>query len=212
VGTATPSPPKFTQSPQEIGLRSGLPQLSRSLTRKARRGPGETHFCFYSIRRVKSPAVQQIPVGLLGVFAEHAEDLALNADAGSLGVDGGHLGVGGLEADEIAFAVEALEGSVGAVDEGDYDFTFAGGAGSFHQNIISADDVLVAHGVAADFQGVDLTVADDVAKGDGFRGFNGLYRLACGDAAEEREALEALLGGALRQHVNGAAAVVRPLQ
>jgi len=41
------------------------------------------------------------------------------------GVDGGHLGVRGLEADHAAFTVEALEGGVGAVDEGDDDLAFA---------------------------------------------------------------------------------------
>ena len=99
----------------------------------------------------------------LGVFAEHAEDFALDADAGGGGVDGSHFGVGGLEADEVAFAVEALEGGVRAVDQGDDDFAFAGGAGSFHEHVIPRDDVFVAHGVTTDFEGVDLAVADDVA-------------------------------------------------
>ena len=120
----------------------------------------------------------------LGVFAEHAEDFALDADAGSLGVDGGHFGVGGLETNEIAFAVEAFEGCVGAVDEGDYDFAFAGGAGALNQNVVAGDDVFVAHGVAADFKSEDFAVADDVAEGDAFGGFDGLDGLAGSDAAQ----------------------------
>ena len=119
----------------------------------------------------------------LGIFAEHAQDFALNADAGGLGVDGGHLGVGGLEADEVAFAVETLEGGVGAVNEGDDDFALAGGAGALDQNVIAGDNVLVAHRVAADFEGEDFAVADDVAEGDAFGGFDGLYGLTCSDAA-----------------------------
>jgi len=49
---------------------------------------------------------------VLCVFAEDAENLALDADVGGRGVDGGHLGVRGLEADHAAFTVEALEGGV----------------------------------------------------------------------------------------------------
>jgi len=121
----------------------------------------------------------------LSVFAEHAEDFALDADAGGGGVDGGHFGVGGLEADEVAFAVEALEGGVRAVDQGNDYFAFAGGAGALDQDVIARDYVFVAHGVAADFEGVDLAVADDVAERDGLGGFDGLYGFAGGDAAEQ---------------------------
>ena len=73
----------------------------------------------------------------LGVFAEDAQDFALDADVCCGGVDGGHLAVGGLESDHGALAVEALESGVCAVDEGDDDLAFAGGAGSFHEHIIS---------------------------------------------------------------------------
>jgi len=149
---------------------------------------------------------------LLGIFAEHAEDFALDADARGLGVDGGHFGVGGLEADEIAFAVKALEGGIGAVDEGYYYFAFAGGAGSFHKYVVAGDNVLVAHGVAADFQSEDFAVADNVAERDALGGFDGFYRLAGGDAAEQWEAVEAFTAGPLREHVNGAAAVVGTLK
>ena len=129
----------------------------------------------------------------LGVFAEDAEDFALDADVGGGGVDGGHLAVGGLEADHGALAVEALEGGVGAVDEGDDDLAFAGGAGSFDQHVISGDDVLVAHGVAADFESEDLAVADDVVEGDAFGGFDGFDGLAGGDAAEQGRRSEPFL-------------------
>ena len=67
-----------------------------------------------------------------GVFAEDAEDFALNADVGGGGVDGSHFGVGGLQADHAALAIEALEGGVGAVDEGDNDLALAGGAGALN--------------------------------------------------------------------------------
>src|SRR5882757_861527 len=123
--------------------------------------------------------------GGLCVFAQDAENFALDADVGGGGVDGGHFGVGGLETDHAALAVEALEGGVGAVDEGDDDLAFAGGAGALDQDIVTGDDVLVTHGVAADLEGEDLTVADDVAERDALGGFNGFDRAASGDAAKK---------------------------
>ena len=123
---------------------------------------------------------------VLCVFTEDAENFALDADVGGGGIDGGHLGVGGLQADHAAFAVEALEGGVGAVDEGDDDLAFAGGAGALDQDVVAGDDVLVAHGVAAHLEGEDLAVADDVRERDAFGGFDGFDGLAGGDAAHER--------------------------
>ena len=123
---------------------------------------------------------------MLCVFAEDAEDLALNADVGGGGVDGGHLRVGGLQADHAAFAVKALEGGIGAVDQGDDDLPFAGGAGALDQNIVARDDVLVAHGVSADLEGEDFAVADDVRERDALGGFNGLDGLAGSDATQSR--------------------------
>ena len=146
------------------------------------------------------------------VLAEDSEDFALNADVGGGGVDGGHLGVGGLEADHGAFAVEALQGCVGPVDEGDDDLTLAGGAGALDEDVITVDDVLVAHGVAADLKGEDFAVADDVAEGDGLGGLDSLDWLACSDAAEEGEAVVAFFTGAGREDIDGAAAVVGALE
>ncbi len=70
----------------------------------------------------------------------------LTLAAGS--VDWGHFDVRGLEANHTAFAVEALEGGVGAVDERDDNLTFPGGAGAFDQDVVARDDMFVAHGVA----------------------------------------------------------------
>lgn len=66
------------------------------------------------------------------VFAEDAEDFALNADVGGGGVDRSHFVVGGLQADHAALAIEALEGGVGAVDEGDDNLALASGAGALN--------------------------------------------------------------------------------
>ena len=148
----------------------------------------------------------------LCVFAEDAENLTLNADVGGRGVDGGHLGVGRLQADHAAFAVEALEGGVGAVDEGDDDLAFAGGAGALNQDVVSGDDVLVAHGVAAHFKGEDLAVADDVRQRDALCGFDGFDGLAGCDAAHERKAVGALFAAADGENVDGTAAIVGSLK
>jgi hypothetical protein len=149
---------------------------------------------------------------ILCVFAKDAEDFALDADVGGRGIDGGHFGIGGLQADHAALAVEALEGGVGAVDEGDYDLAFAGGAGALDQDVVAGDDVLVSHGVAAYLEGEDLAIADDVRQGDAFRGFDGFDGLAGCDAAQEREAVGALFAATDGENVDGPAAIVGSLK
>ena len=147
-----------------------------------------------------------------GVFAEDTQDLALDTDVGCGGEDGGHLGVGGLEADHAALPIEALEGGIGTIDEGDNDFSLAGGSGSLDEDVVAGDDVLVAHGVAADFEGEDLAVADDVAQRDALGGLDGFDRLSGGDAAQQGQAIGAFLACADGQDVDGTAAIVGPLQ
>src|ERR1700754_46561 len=100
------------------------------------------------------------------VLTENAENLALDTDAGSGSKDGRHLGVGGLEADHTALAIEAFEGSIGAVDQGDDDLAFTSCAGALDQDIVPGDDVFIAHGVAANLKGEDFAVADDVVQRD----------------------------------------------
>jgi len=149
---------------------------------------------------------------ILGVFAEDAQDFALDADAGGGGVDGGHLGVRGLEADHGAFAIEALEGGIGAVDQGDDDLSFAGGPGALDQDVVAGDDVLVTHGVSADFEGEDFAVTDDVRQGDALGGLNGFDWLTGGNSAHQGQAISALFAVSGREDVYGTAAVVGALQ
>src|SRR6185437_5657689 len=91
-------------------------------------------------------------------------------------------------------------------------FSFARGFGAFDQDVIATDDVFVAHGIAADFEGEDFAVPDDVGERNALGGFDGFDWLAGGDAAEERKPIESLLAGAWRQDIDGAAAVVSTLQ
>ena len=72
--------------------------------------------------------------------------------------------------------------------------------------------MLVAHGVAADFEGEDLAVADDVVEGDAFGGLDGFDRLACGDAAHHGDAVGAFFAGAHGQDIDGTAAIMRALE
>jgi len=72
--------------------------------------------------------------------------------------------------------------------------------------------MLVAHGIAADLEGEDLTVADYVAKRDALCGFDGFDRLAGGDAAQERQTIGAFFAGTDGENVDGAAAIVSALE
>jgi hypothetical protein len=147
-----------------------------------------------------------------GVFPQDAQDFALDADVGGGSVDGGHLCIGGLEPDHAALAVEALEGSVGAIDQSDDDLALACGAGALDEDVIAGDDVLVAHGVTADFEGEDFTVADDVVERDALCCFDGFYRPAGGDAAKQGKTVGAFFSGTGGQHVDGTAAIVGALE
>ena len=147
-----------------------------------------------------------------GVFTENSQDLSLNCDVGSGGVDGCHLGVGGLEPDHAAFAIKALQGGVGAVDQCDHDFSLASGASSLDEDVIAGDDVFIAHGVASHFEREDLSVSDDISERDGFGGFNGFDGASGGDASKKREAFKAFFAGSRRQYVDRAASVVGALQ
>ena len=117
-----------------------------------------------------------------------------------------------MQTNHAAFAIEAFEGGIGAVDEGHDDLTLPGGAGAFHQNVVTRDDVLVAHGVSAYLKGEDFAVADDVREGDALGGLDGLNRLAGGDAAHEGQAVGALLAATDGEDIDGTAAVVGPLK
>jgi hypothetical protein len=166
-----------------------------------------------NLRRVRGLwEICSVRTGGSGVFANDTEDLALNAYVGCWRIDGSHLGIGGLEADHAAFAVEAFEGGVGAVDERDDYLAFAGGACALDEDVVSGDDVFVTHGVSAHFKSEDLPIADDIAEGDGFRGLDGFDGLTGSDPSHQGESLEAFLRGARWQDVDRSAAIVGSLE
>ena len=50
------------------------------------------------------------------------------------------------------------------MDQGDDDLSLAGSAGALDEDVVAADDVLVAHGIAADLEREDVAVADHVVR------------------------------------------------
>ena len=42
-----------------------------------------------------------------------------------------------MQPDVLAFAVETFEGGVGAIDQGDYDFSVVGGLGFLDQHVVA---------------------------------------------------------------------------
>ena len=147
------------------------------------------------------------------VFAQDAEDAALNGDLRGGYVDGIHFSVGGLEANNIIGLIEeALEGGFCAMDQGDDDFSLTSGAGALDEDVVAVDDVLIAHGISADFKGEDIAVSDDIVERDGLRGFRGLNWQASGDATGERQACAGTGAGAGREQIDGATAIVHAVE
>ena len=83
-----------------------------------------------------------------------------------------------------------------------------GGAGTFDENVVSADDVLVAHGVAADFECEDIFIAHDVVQRDTLGVLDSLDRQTGGDAAHKGQALAGAGSGTDGYDIDRAAAVV----
>ena len=146
------------------------------------------------------------------VLPQDAQNAALNGDLPSRYVNGFHLNVGGLETYDAAFRIEALEGGFGAVDERNHDFPLPGGSGALYEHVIAADDVLVAHGVAADLKGEDIAVPDHVVEGNTFRRFIGFDWQACSNAAGQGQTIAGAGAGARRQNIDGTASVVNTVQ
>ena len=148
----------------------------------------------------------------LGILAEDSQDFALNADVCCGRVDGCHLSIGWLEPDHISLSIEALEGGVRAIDQGDDDLSLSCGAGALDEDVVPGDDVFVSHGITTDFKGEDFPVSDDVSEGDAFSGLDGFYRLACSNASEQRQSVGTLLCRSGWKYIDGPATVMSPLE
>src|SRR3954470_5330097 len=130
------------------------------------------------------------------VTSQHPDHDTLNLAA--VGVDdaGFHGAVRGLEADLAAFLVEALEGGLAGVEEGDDLLAVAGALAAFDDDEVAVAEVILDHAVAAHLQDVDAALAvEQGLEVQLLAGLDGLDRRAGGDVAEQRELGRALLVG-----------------
>uniref|UniRef100_E6QMB6 Uncharacterized protein n=1 Tax=mine drainage metagenome TaxID=410659 RepID=E6QMB6_9ZZZZ len=145
--------------------------------------------------------------GALSVAAQNAQHAALYGDLRGGHKNGVHVRIGGLQADLAALDVEALERCLGAAHQRDDNLSLAGGAGALDQHVIAAENVLVAHRVAANFESEDILVPHHVLERDGLGILRGLNRQSGGDASEQGNLLGLAGAHAFWHQINGAAAV-----
>src|SRR5712692_6402436 len=149
------------------------------------------------------------------IFAQDANDPALDFHLGGRDDDCLHLGVSWLEADLAAgLAVEALEDRFAAADQRDDDFAGIGHLGLLDHNKVAIEDVVFHHRIALHLQNEGVAPAGEITERNRLAVFDGLERLACGDAAGQRQldclALDHLLADRLGElhHLNRTALVV----
>ena len=148
----------------------------------------------------------------LPVFAQHAQDAALNGHVRCRNVDRVHFEIGRLQADYVALGVKAFERRFVSVHESHDDFALAGCSCPFDENVVAVDDVLVAHGVSTHLEGEDIAVADDVVQRDGFGRLDCFDRQTGGNSASEGKLETGAGAGPWRQQVDGSAAVVHAVE
>lgn len=126
------------------------------------------------------------------VFAKNADDAALNADFASVHYDGRHLGVGGLQANLAArLAEEALQSGVAVTYQGYDDLAGIYDLSLLDDDVVAIENVVVAHGFAADLKDEIILAASEVGEGKRFAIFDCFDGVASGDAAHKRK-----IGGA----------------
>ena len=101
----------------------------------------------------KTMRLQETAGNTLSVFAEDADDAALDFDVAGGNHDGSHFGVGGLQADFAgAFAIEALQSCLFPAHESDDDVAGIGNLRLFANDEIAIHDVILDHGIAFDLK------------------------------------------------------------
>src|SRR5262249_40393982 len=122
--------------------------------------------------------------------------------------------VGGLQADFVALSIEALQGGIRAFDQRHDNVAIVCDFCSFDQNIVTAENGFVLHGISAHFEDKNLFRAHKVGEGNSFGALDSLNRLTGGDSSHERQHhasvdRHGLLHTALgRQQINRAAAII----
>src|SRR5688500_11215681 len=108
------------------------------------------HFRYWALNQVQGDS---------SILPQHRPYDAL--DQRIVRVDGGHGGVGGLEADAGGFAVEALQGRVGVVEEGDHDVAVTRRRVPFPHHEVAVQDAVVDHRGALHLEDVGVDLIDD---------------------------------------------------
>ena len=142
-----------------------------------------------NLGRHRPPSPFRVWRRLASVFAEEADEAALDLDAIGREDAGFVGGVGGFEGDGVALAAEALEGGFFVIDEGHDDLAGRGGDLLFDDDGVAIENAGVDHGIAAHFERVVFAGAEHFG-GNGNGVGVGLDRLDGGtgsDAAHDRD-------------------------
>src|SRR5947207_5704756 len=102
----------------------------------------------------------------ISILSQHAYDSALHLQRLRGYDDRRHSGIRRLQADLVAFAIEAFKRSLRALDQSDDDIPIAGGLGAFHHHIVAIYNVLILHGIAAHYDDEDFQLACDDSECD----------------------------------------------
>src|SRR5208282_4080813 len=101
---------------------------------------------------------------MLTIFAEDAEHTALDRDMRGLNVNRLHFDIRRLQPHYLSFGIETLQRSLRSMHKRDNNFALTCGARSFDEDIITIDDVFIAHGVATNFKSKDIAVANHIVQ------------------------------------------------
>ncbi len=187
------------------GLQAAAPQMPVRTTETV-----ALDGALWRARRMASEGELSFPA--LAVFAQNAQHAALDRHLRGGHVDRIHLHIRRLQANHVAFGIEALERGLAAMNEGHHDLALAGGSRALHQHIIAIDDVLVAHGISAHFKSKHVAVADHVVQRDGFLRFRRFDRQAGGNAPGQRQLQAGARARAGRQQIDRPAAVMNAVE
>src|ERR1700683_2245381 len=103
------------------------------------------------------------------IFSQHSHYSSLYFYIRSQNDDGGHLRVRRLEPDLSArFAVKTLHRGLVLSDERHNDLPGVGHLGLFYNDVITIENVIVAHGFAAHLQNVCVLSAGEISQRDCF--------------------------------------------
>jgi hypothetical protein len=83
-----------------------------------------------------------------------------------------------------------------------YDLPLARSSGTLNEHVVSIDDVFVAHRVASDLEGENVSIADDIVKRDALGS----------DSAGQGETVTRSIASSRRQNVDGTTSIVNAIE